>query len=150
MTSATVLFMGVFAMATMISIRNASGEPCYHNTTSCEPVNTTFCLTSKITFSHTSTLFTNLSQSEAENHLSIWSQLKRVPECWAVVQPFLCSVYLPKCNVATQQVERPNYGLCERIQSACGVVKEYNGQWLAILQCDQWYFAESCGVWALL
>ena len=27
-----------------------------------------------------------------------WQNLKSVPKCWAVIQPFLCALYMPRCD----------------------------------------------------
>jgi hypothetical protein len=39
----------------------------------------------------------SLRQSDVRDRLVQWSGLRFVPKCWEVVQPLLCSVYLPKC-----------------------------------------------------
>lgn len=38
------------------------------------------------------------SQKEVHEKLAQWRGLQYVPKCWEVVQPLLCSVYLPKCT----------------------------------------------------
>ena len=45
------------------------------------------------------TAFANSStnQNEARDELDGWTWLSNVPGCWEVVQPLLCSVYLPAC-----------------------------------------------------
>ena len=35
-----------------------------------------------------------------------WQNLKSVPKCWAVIQPFLCALYMPRCENGT--VELPS------------------------------------------
>ena len=123
-------------------------EPCFYNTTSCISSNITTCLGAKITFSHTSLLFANDSAAleGTENNLAQWRLLQRVPECWAVIQPFLCSVYLPKCDAMEQKVELPNKELCERTREPCRVVQQFNGDWPEFLKCDAWFFSSGCGV----
>ncbi|KAL4218471.1 hypothetical protein ACF0H5_023205 [Mactra antiquata] len=124
-----------------------TSAPCYKQNTTCVPVSLSMCLTTKVTFTHTSLIYTNstLTQSEIQDDLEVWRQLQGVPECWSVIQPFLCSVYLPRCNDEASEVERPNRELCERVRSPCEVVKRYNGSWPWFLQCDQWFYADSCG-----
>ena len=121
-------------------------EPCYHNTSTCVPVTTTSCFGANISFTHTSLLFANDSSTlvEVETNLAQWSLLQRVPECWSVIQPFLCSVYLPKCGDG--KVELPSRELCERTRVPCKVVQQYNGDWPEFLRCEAWYFSSFCGV----
>ncbi|KAH3748542.1 uncharacterized protein LOC127848283 [Dreissena polymorpha] len=123
--------------------------PCYHgNATSvCVVVETPVCMTAEVTFNYTSQVFTNstYNQSVIQEQLKYWEHLRLVPECWKLIQPFLCSVYLPKCENDKQEVERPNKELCERVKTPCEVVKRYNGKWPWFLDCDQWFYAESCG-----
>ena len=139
----SVLF--VLVVLTNLSVK---AEPCYLNTTTCIAVNVTSCLGAKITFPDTSFLFANDSSTlaDTERNLAQWGLLQRVPECWSVIQPFLCSVYLPKCDLAKQKVELPNKELCERTREPCKVVQQYNGDWPDFLKCDAWFFSSGCGV----
>ena len=126
----------------------AAVDPCYLNTSSCTPVTTSFCLGAKISFTHTSLIFANDSSdlTEVERNLAQWSLLQRVPECWSVIQPFLCSVYLPKCDLGEEKVELPSKELCERTRGPCKVVQQYNGEWPDFLRCDAGFFKSACGV----
>ena len=56
------------------------------------------CYGASLKFSHTSLLWANdsISLADVTSRLKVWEGLSSVPECWAVVQPFLCSVYMPK------------------------------------------------------
>lgn len=90
----------------LVLVNHVLAEACYLNTTACEPITTSMCLTTKVTFTHTSLIYTNktLSQSDILDQLSVWQQLEGVPECWNLIQPYLCSVYLPKCDPANTKV----------------------------------------------
>ena len=138
-----------FFFTTLFLLHRSStqAQPCFYNTTSCIAANVT-CLGARTTFTHTSLLFTNDSATieETEKNLAQWSLLRRVPECWAVIQPFLCSVYLPKCDATEQKVELPNRELCERTREPCRVVRQFNGDWPDFLKCDAWFFSSGCGV----
>lgn len=143
--------MFVYCMCTVIAIGITSvtkAEPCYETTDTCIPVNETMCLTTKLSFNTTSLMYTNntISLEEIKAHLDAWSHLKQVPECWNIIQPFLCSVYLPKCDSKKQRAEKPNRELCERVKGPCEVVTRYNGSWPWFLDCSQWFYASSCGV----
>ena len=146
MMTVWMLRIAWISLATLDSLVLAT--PCYQTNGSCIPVNHTMCLTTKISFKNTSTIYTNgsLTLNEISLHLEAWSHLRRVPECWNIIQPFLCSVYLPKCNADAQEVEKPNRELCERVKGPCEIVTRFNGEWPWFLKCDQWFYAESCGV----
>ncbi|XP_052764261.1 uncharacterized protein LOC128206108 [Mya arenaria] len=144
----TVVFIVAFIMSPHGIILTAS-VPCYMNdTSSCVPVEVTECLTGEVTFNYTSLVYTNgsLSQVEIQTQLDAWSHLKAVPECWSIIQPFLCSVYLPRCDQGESTgVERPNRELCERVRSPCQVIITAGGQWPSFLDCEQDFYAENCG-----
>ena len=83
----------------------ALNPQCYRSTNitgACIPVNGSsverMCLGAKIPFTHTSLALAHDSSSlkEVQERLLMWSGLQNVPQCWAIVQPLLCSVYLPK------------------------------------------------------
>ena len=141
------VFPLIFSIIFHLQDSSTQAQPCFYNTTSCIAANVT-CLGTKTTFTHTSLLFANDSATleETENNLAQWSLLRRVPECWAVIQPFLCSIYLPKCDATEQKVELPNRELCERTREPCRAVKQFNGDWPEFLKCDTWFLSSGCGV----
>lgn len=142
-------FSALFSVSLiLLQSGSALAEPCFYNTTTCIAANITTCLGAKVTFPYTSVLFANDSSTleETENKLAQWSLLQRVPECWAVIQPFLCSIYLPKCDSENQKVELPNKELCERTREPCRVVQQFNGDWPDFLKCNAWFFASGCGL----
>lgn len=141
------LFLLISSIIFLLHHSTTQAQPCFYNTTSCIPSKLT-CLGAKTTFRHTSLLFANDSATleETENNLAKWSLLQRVPECWAVIQPFLCSIYLPKCDATEQKVELPNRELCERTREPCRAVRQFNGDWPEFLKCDAWFFSSGCGV----
>ncbi|KAL3891615.1 hypothetical protein ACJMK2_003870 [Sinanodonta woodiana] len=142
-TSLLTKFLLVLPLFTVVSVLS---QTCYHNVT-CEALGApTTCLGASVAFTHTSLIFANDSRSlsDAKKNLELWTLLKRVPECWAVVQPFLCSVYLPRCNNTLNRVELPSRDLCERTRGPCAIVEKYNSKWPTFLQCNQWPFQNSC------
>ena len=64
----------------------------------CTNLTVPLCLNTRLSFTHTSVDLAGDSATldEVYRKLELWSGLQNVPQCWAVVQPFLCSVYLPK------------------------------------------------------
>ncbi|GFO12560.1 smoothened [Plakobranchus ocellatus] len=104
------------------------------------------CLGAKIPFTHTSVALagdsTNLEG--VRKKLQLWAGLQNVPQCWAVVQPFLCSVYLPKCT-DKEGVKLPSKQLCERTRKPCQIVHDFNNGWPDFLQCNHPNFVSDCG-----
>ncbi|GFS11885.1 smoothened [Elysia marginata] len=127
---------------------------CYRSTNitgACVPVNSSLsaermtCLGADIPFTHTSLRLAGSSSLEdALEKLHLWTALQNVPQCWAIIQPFLCSVYLPKCTSA-HGVTRPSKQLCERTRKPCQIVHDLNNGWPDFLQCDHPNFVSGCG-----
>lgn len=99
-------------------------------------------------FTHTSTVFANDSSTldEVTEKLKLWSGLKAAPKCWEVIQPFLCSVYMPRCNSTDLTVERPSRELCLKTRTPCDIVRKISG-WPFFLDCNQLdIFSANCTV----
>ncbi|XP_062621329.1 protein smoothened-like, partial [Saccostrea cucullata] len=108
--------------------------------TSCTPLsNTTTCFGTALypEFTYTSFDFASDASSlaEAAEKLQLWSGLKAAPKCWEVVQPFLCSVYMPKCDNNTLTAERPSREMCLKARAPCDIVRKISG-WPSFLDCD--------------
>lgn len=76
--------------------------------------------------------------------MHLLQSLRYIPKCWAVVQPFLCSLYMPKCTNDT--VDLPLYERCVMVSTACRLVLNHT-IWPHFIDCeDQSLFqkAESC------
>ncbi len=105
------------------------------------------CFGSALKFQSTSLEFANDSSTlaEVDEKLKLWKGLQNVPQCWAVVQRFLCSVYLPKCN-NTGFLEYPSKEECEKTRQPCKIVESFNNGWPLFLQCNQPHFKPNCKV----
>ena len=57
---------------------------------------------------------------DVQARLDAWSALKFVPKCWAVIQPLLCSIYMPQCSNGT--VPMLEKQLCTAVKSQCRIV----------------------------
>ncbi|XP_041360515.1 smoothened homolog [Gigantopelta aegis] len=125
---------------------SVANSNCQRQNTSCIALNSTLCMGVKLPFTHTSLMFANDSATldDVTDKLYLWSGLQNVPQCWAVVQPYLCSVYLPKCDDNTMVLEYPSREVCERTRGPCKIVDNYNKGWPDFLQCDQPYFKTNC------
>uniref|UniRef100_A0A8C7JX71 Protein smoothened n=1 Tax=Oncorhynchus kisutch TaxID=8019 RepID=A0A8C7JX71_ONCKI len=62
------------------------------------------------------------------------SGLRNAPRCWAVIQPLLCAVYMPKCD--NGQVELPSQHLCQATRRPCSIVDQERG-WPNFLKCEE-------------
>lgn len=61
------------------------------------------------------------------------SGLRNAPRCWAVIQPLLCAVYMPKCE--NGKVELPSQTLCQATRRPCSIVEQERG-WPNFLKCE--------------
>lgn len=127
----------------LLTLRVANSTCIKKQVTSCIslPSNPT-CLGASLSsvsgFTHTSTVFANdsLTVDEVTEKLKLWSGLKAAPKCWEVIQPFLCSVYMPRCNSTDFTVERPSRELCLKTRTPCDIVRKISG-WPFFLDCNQ-------------
>ncbi|XP_066218744.1 protein smoothened isoform X3 [Saccopteryx leptura] len=109
----------------------------------CEPLRYNVCLGSALPYESTSTLLAGDSDSQEEAHgkLVLWSGLRNAPRCWAVIQPLLCAVYMPKCE--NDRVELPSRTLCQATRGPCAIVERERG-WPDFLRCTPDHFPEGC------
>ncbi|KAG8524501.1 Smoothened-like protein [Galemys pyrenaicus] len=109
----------------------------------CEPLRYNVCLGSALPYGATSTLLAGDSDSQEEAHgkLVLWSGLRNAPRCWAVIQPLLCAVYMPKCE--NDRVELPSRTLCQATRGPCAIVERERG-WPDFLRCTPDHFPEGC------
>jgi len=86
-------------------------------------------------------------KKDVQASLRQWSALRTVPQCWEVIQPLLCSVYLPPCKVDSTSnmslVQKPSREQCDIVQTRCRIVEMYGG-WPEFLKCDQKHFSKGC------
>ncbi|MGH0125661.1 UNVERIFIED_CONTAM: hypothetical protein FKN15_023940 [Acipenser sinensis] len=71
----------------------------------------------------------------------MWSGLRNAPRCWEVIQPLLCSVYMPKCD--NGKVELPSQSLCHKTRGPCAIVERERG-WPDFLKCTTNKFPVGC------
>lgn len=141
----------------LLTLRVANSTCIKKQVTSCIslPSNPT-CLGASLSsvsgFTHTSTVFANdsLTLDEVTEKLKLWSGLKAAPKCWEVIQPFLCSVYMPRCNNTDLAVERPSRELCLKMRTPCDIIRKISG-WPFFLDCNQLdIFSANCTVCSLI
>nr|XP_006633522.1 PREDICTED: smoothened homolog [Lepisosteus oculatus] len=112
-------------------------------TSTCEALKYNTCLGSPLPYSYTSVILAedSSSQEEALEKLALWSGLRNAPRCWAVIQPLLCAVYMPKCD--NGKVELPSQSLCQATRSPCAIVERERG-WPDFLKCTIDRFPVGC------
>lgn len=99
----------------------------------CEHMNNTMCLGAKLPYSSTTLELVGLTQEQMQEKLQFWTALKHVPRCWAVIQPFLCALYMPRCE--KDEVELPPQELCKMALGPCRILELERG-WTTPLRCD--------------
>ncbi|XP_011868773.1 PREDICTED: protein smoothened isoform X2 [Vollenhovia emeryi] len=68
-----------------------------------------------------------------QERLYLLQALKHVPKCWAVVQPFLCSIFMPKCINDT--VELPSHEMCKMMSGPCRMLMN-STIWPSFTNCE--------------
>ena len=140
----------LFLLCFVTHVPTAVLQTCHRNVTgtdSCITLTSTTCLGTTLSFTHTSLIFANDSADLASvyDKLTLWKGLQAAPLCWEVVQPYLCSIYLPTCDNSASTVELPSKEVCKKAQEECSIVDSFQG-WPDFLQCSKEYFAENCQV----
>ncbi|XP_013199378.2 protein smoothened isoform X1 [Amyelois transitella] len=112
----------------------------------CEPLDRLWCLGSKLPYDKTSVLLTFYeNQSQIQAQLELYKQLINVPKCWAVIQPFLCATFMPKCEeiLGQDMVYLPSFEMCKITMEPCAIV--YNTTYFpSFLKCNTSYFPTKC------
>ena len=68
--------------------------------------------------------------------------LKHIPKCWAVVQPFLCSLFMPKCT--DDEVDLPSQEMCKVIMGPCRLALNHT-IWPKFIKCEnRELFSQRC------
>lgn len=87
----------------------------------CQHLNYTTCMGSKLPYHYTSLDLTDLtSQEKVQEKLQLYQYLRYIPKCWAVIQPFLCALYMPKCN--DELVNLPSKEMCRITKGPCKIL----------------------------
>lgn len=112
----------------------------------CERLRTKTCFGSPLPYNFTSISLTDsFSQDDTLEILYSYQALKHVPKCWAVIQPFLCAVFLPKCEEVNGEkfVYLPSLEMCRKTQEPCRIL--YNTNYFPeFLKCKEDLFPSRC------
>ncbi|KFM68595.1 Smoothened-like protein, partial [Stegodyphus mimosarum] len=101
----------------------------------CRPIHNATCFGTILPYSFTSFALAedSLSHFEVQDNLALWQGLRSVPRCWAVVQPLLCAVYMPKCENGS--IFLPSQEMCRITRGPCKSV-EVKHSWPSFLRCE--------------
>lgn len=87
----------------------------------CKLMNRTSCMGVKLPYSSSTLVLTNLSSEEqVQEKLQLYEYLRYIPKCWAVIQPFLCALYMPKCD--NDMVDLPSREMCKITMGHCSIL----------------------------
>ncbi|XP_017856969.1 PREDICTED: protein smoothened isoform X1 [Drosophila arizonae] len=104
------------------------------------------CFGSKLPYALTSLSLTDYrKEKELNEALGSYYALRHVPKCWAVIQPFLCAVFKPKCEEINGQdmVYLPSYEMCRITLEPCRVL--YNTTFFPkFMRCNETLFPMKC------
>ncbi|KAG5887266.1 hypothetical protein JTB14_015703 [Gonioctena quinquepunctata] len=109
----------------------------------CQVLNYTTCMGAKLPYHSTTLELTDLkSQEQVQEKLQLYNYLRFIPKCWAVIQPFLCALYMPKCD--KNKVDLPSRVMCKITLEPCKIL--YNSSvFPEFLNCeDERLFPNSC------
>ncbi|KAJ8965138.1 hypothetical protein NQ314_004363, partial [Rhamnusium bicolor] len=109
----------------------------------CLVLNYTTCMGAKLPYHSTTLELTDLkSQEKVQEKLQLYQYLRFIPKCWAVIQPFLCALYMPKCDKG--KVDLPSREMCRITLEPCKIL--YNSSiFPEFLNCeDERLFPPKC------
>lgn len=58
---------------------------------------------------------------------------RHIPKCWAIIQPLLCTLFMPKCRDGLAEV--PSQDLCKKILFPCRLLLNQT-IWPSFINCD--------------
>ncbi|XP_012541510.1 protein smoothened isoform X1 [Monomorium pharaonis] len=101
----------------------------------CIPLSKSTCMGTKLPYTSTTLdlIPERVTQDIVEERLYLLQALKHVPKCWAVVQPFLCSIFMPKCINDT--VELPSPEMCKMVSGPCRMLMNHT-IWPSFAKCE--------------
>lgn len=112
----------------------------------CERLKNATCFGSRLPYQLTSLDLTDaMHQEETRERLYNYEALRNIPKCWAVIQPFLCAVFVPKCENITNRdmVYLPSLEMCRITLEPCRIL--YNTTFFPeFLKCNETLFPSKC------
>ncbi|KAL1488964.1 hypothetical protein ABEB36_014747 [Hypothenemus hampei] len=102
----------------------------------CQPLLQSKCMGAKLPYHSTTLDLTDLSnQTKVQEKLQMYEQyLKFIPKCWAVIQPFLCALYMPKCD--NGEVDLPSREMCKITLEPCKIIYNMSTVFPEFFDCE--------------
>nr|CAD7397669.1 unnamed protein product [Timema cristinae] len=119
----------------ILSPSDGKGLQYCRNPAKCEQLNYTTCMGVKLPYMSTTRQLIDysLTQEQIQEKLELWRGARRIPKCWAVIQPILCALYMPKCENDT--VDLPSQEMCKIALGPCRILQGTTS-WLSFLKCE--------------
>nr|CAD7430029.1 unnamed protein product [Timema monikensis] len=119
----------------ILSPSDGKGLQYCRNPAKCEQLNYTTCMGVKLPYMSTTRQLIDysLTQEQIQEKLELWRGARRIPKCWAVIQPILCALYMPKCENDT--VDLPSQEMCKMALGPCPILQGGTGAMMALLFC---------------
>ncbi|XP_046414631.1 protein smoothened [Neodiprion fabricii] len=97
--------------------------------------NNTLCMGTRLTYSTTTLdlIPDSTLEGSIQENLNQFRGLMHIPKCWAVVQPFLCSIFMPKCINGI--VDLPSQEKCKMVSGPCRLLFNHT-IWPSFIRCE--------------
>lgn len=109
----------------------------------CIELKNDYCMGVKLPYRSSTFELTNLlTEEQVHERLRLYRYVRYVPKCWAVIQPFLCALYLPKCE--GDKVDLPSKEMCKVTLKPCKILYDF-GVFPEFMKCkDETLFPSQC------
>ncbi|XP_033306823.1 protein smoothened isoform X2 [Bombus bifarius] len=106
-----------------------------HRAAKCVEMQRSTCMGTRLSYTTTTLdlIPEHVTQDIVEEKLHVLQALRHMPKCWAVVQPFLCSIFMPKCINDT--VDLPSQEMCKMVSGPCRIVFNHT-IWPSFVKCE--------------
>ncbi|KAI1289459.1 Protein smoothened [Halotydeus destructor] len=114
----------------------------------CIPLQSNSCFDVNLPYKFTSITSKFTNEQQVRSYLSKFEVIRKIPRCWTVLQPLLCTLFLPRCD--NNLTVQPTYEMCKIIhqdQGPCRLIESHFGNniWPEYLKCDnQSMFPKNC------
>ncbi|XP_071856157.1 smoothened, frizzled class receptor isoform X2 [Bombus fervidus] len=106
-----------------------------HRAAKCVEMQRSTCMGTRLSYTTTTLdlIPEHVTQDIVEEKLHVLQALRHMPKCWAVVQPLLCSIFMPKCINDT--VDLPSQEMCKMVSGPCRIVFNHT-IWPSFVKCE--------------
>ncbi|KAK9308461.1 hypothetical protein QLX08_001620 [Tetragonisca angustula] len=106
-----------------------------HRPAKCVEMQRNTCMGTRLSYTTTTLdlIPEHVTQDIIEEKLHVLQALRHMPKCWAVVQPLLCSIFMPKC--VNNTVDLPSQEMCKMVSGPCRIVFNHT-IWPSFVKCE--------------